>query len=255
MIKRKKTLPLPPHQRIRKGERGVTIIEWLTAMSILLIATTAVIGMQSTTLQAHKISDDVIVANNLALQASEILQADALRWKVNIGNTTYFPLAGLSSWRMQGNNQIGNKIWHTLTPAPVNFQWSSNQDQLNIAYNGSTAQEHQRTYYRNNYCIFYMYRWSGSDSPLIAKEGLSAPVFHGQDELLEVILVVSWPFSTNGLTVPQRAFHSTCGSTTGTFQNTADNQNFIDSNPNLPDANFRQVRHTFYIRRDMLGGQ
>ncbi|MCK6509225.1 hypothetical protein L6R29_04545 [Myxococcota bacterium] len=239
-------------KRVRdQRQQGVTILEWLTAMSILLIATTAIIGMQSTSMQAHKVSDDVIVANNLALQSSEVLQADALRWRQNLTETLYFANPPAT---------VGNPNWRALTFSPVNFQFSTKEDfaigPASVAWN-NTAPEAERTYTRAQFCVFYTYRWVGADSPGVVRQGVVAPQAFGDGELLEVTVVVTWPYSPLGLSPTLRTFHDGCGSTGGAF-NSQTIENTIASGPSLATSGastyLRQVRHSFFVRRDLAGG-
>lgn len=233
-------------------QQGVTILEWLTAMSILLIATTAIIGMQSTTMRAHKISDDVIVANNLALQASEFLQADAVKWRQNLTTETLFFTSAPAT--------VGNPNWRALTFSPANYQFATKEDKAldtnSIAWN-TAAPEDESTFARANYCVYYTYRWAGSDSPNVTRQGYVSQQVVGQGELLEVMIAVVWPFSPQGLPSNLRTFHNSCGSSSGVFDSTTINAT-IGSGTTLATSGaatyFRQVRHTFFVRRDLTGG-
>ncbi len=254
--------PMPPHPVLSSSTRairrkrdarqqGVTILEWLTAMSILLIATTAIIGMQSTTLQAHKISDDLIVANNIALQTSEVLQIDALRWRQNLTESLYFQATPAT---------VGSPNWRAMTFAPINFQWSSRNDETISplsSWNSLTTTDEEHTYARANYCVFYTYRWAGSDSPGVTRQGFIGVRPAGQDELLEVTVAVTWPYTTRGLTATLRTFHDSCGAPAGSFDSNLINTT-IGSGPTLIASGaaglLRQVRHSFFVRRDLAGG-
>ncbi|MEM1007897.1 MAG: hypothetical protein AAGJ35_02730 [Myxococcota bacterium] len=227
-----------------KAQSGVTIMEWMIAMSMILVAATASIGMQYSTLRTHKISDDILVANNLALQASELFQVDATMLTDTKRSSRYFDLGLIDNNAGKTRDRVP---WMGMTDEPLNYQWSSKSADGTLKDNTST-ERWNKTYHRARYCIYYSYRWAGTDSTAQLPKSTISNLPFGYGKLIEVNLVVAWPYSLRGLPKAQRDWHKTCSYSSGTFL--SDKISTMIQHGALRKEMkrwFKQVRHSFYV--------
>lgn len=97
------------------SKKGVTIIEVLVAITIIVLAFGLLAGLSVFSIRALNLINESSQANNLAIEALEVvrLYRDGTDWETDglgilITNSPYYPIIENNSWRLiQGEENIG----------------------------------------------------------------------------------------------------------------------------------------------------
>lgn len=98
--------------KARRGARGYTVVEVLSAMTLFAIGAAGVIGMQRVTVQGGADARSFDVASNIASEWASRLHRDSMAWTLpNAANPTAASDIGGTTWLKDADDAPG--VWKT----------------------------------------------------------------------------------------------------------------------------------------------